>query len=191
MMEQPQPRQANLPLAAKKVIAAGHNLVDVGAEIKLLENNPFLTSAQAILDSLNALTRNVEQIATNIQEMKSDIRELKTGMARLETRMERFEGRMESFEGRMERLEARADAGDEIDRSRLWNGLSSDLAHPIQPLYSRLTTEVLPDFPKTRGDFDRLSKGKVVEFLKLLGFSNDTSLDKKLRLLKMASGITM
>ncbi|RYC64934.1 hypothetical protein CHU98_g1265 [Xylaria longipes] len=102
------------------------------------------TNVKGLKDDVRGLKDDVRGLKDDVRGLKDDVAELKTNVQGLTTRTTSLEAHIELN-----------------NVARLWNGLATDLALPIRPLYSPLTHEVIADFPATRADFDTLNQPRL------------------------------
>ncbi|KAI0398690.1 hypothetical protein F4802DRAFT_592420 [Xylaria palmicola] len=186
--------QPDFRAISDKFNSLGQECTELGNQFLRCENIPAITGGAAILASLDFMRQDINrgfaELRSDVQELKADVRDLKAEVQEVKADVRVLKADVQELKTRTAVLEVCAQAGETNNVARLWNGLSTDLALPIRPLYSSLTNEVLPDFPATRGDFDTLTRAKVTEYLRLLGQPIQGSPDERLRLLKIISGLS-
>ncbi|KAI0478194.1 hypothetical protein F4859DRAFT_49455 [Xylaria cf. heliscus] len=148
------------------------------------------TDVRQLKTDVQELKTDVRQLKTDVQELKTDVRQLKTDVQELKTDVRQLKTDVQELKTHTTSLEALMETRESNNVARLWNGLSTKLRLPIQPLWSPITHEVPADFPETREQFDTLNKPKVTELLRLLGQPVEGSMEDRLQRLKIISGLT-
>ncbi|KAI0555409.1 hypothetical protein F4679DRAFT_167789 [Xylaria curta] len=150
-------------------------------------------SENDIAAALASINRNLERmhdrlysLETDMLEVKGSLRRLGNGMGWLQSRMSRIENNTEFTVGRG--MQARTRELSSI--ARFNNSRSTGPNYFLQPLYSPFTNQAIPGFPRTKEEFDNLSDDRVAEILRLLGWSDQGSPDRRLSGLREICGIS-
>ncbi|RCI11097.1 hypothetical protein L249_7181 [Ophiocordyceps polyrhachis-furcata BCC 54312] len=188
--------QPDFPLAVS-------SLVTLTKQVSLCQNLPSVNEGRRLADVLDGLQRSVEGLRTDVEGLRTEVQGLRTEVQGLRTEVQGLRTEVQGLRTEVQvlRTEVRTMGGklDQLDRkttvinknftARIENSHVIHDEVKLVPLYSVVTGNLVPNFPKTLQDLDALTEQRVNFLLTQLGEEARGRPDDRRDQLEMALGV--